>query len=125
MRRPLVAIVDDDEALCSSLVDLMRSAGYRAEPFFTAETLLASPNRPFFDCVIADVRMPGKSGLDLVRTLREEGASVPVIMITALADRQLHDQAISIGAQCLLGKPIETQTLLDCVERSLSSERSR
>ena len=124
MRRPLVAIVDDDEALCSSLVDLMRSVGYRAEPFSAAEALLTSPSRPFFDCVIADVRMPGMSGLDLVRKLREEGASVPVIMITALPDRRLHDQATSVGAHCLLGKPIETQTLLDCVERSLSSERS-
>ncbi|GEP56602.1 response regulator transcription factor [Reyranella soli] len=125
MRRPLVAIVDDDEALCASLVDLMRSVGYRAESFFAAETLLTSPNRPFFDCIIADVRMPGMSGLDLVRKLKEEGASVPVIMVTALPDRQLDDQAISVGAQYLLGKPIETQTLLDCIERSLSSERAR
>lgn len=125
MRRPLVAIVDDDEALCSSLVDLMRSVGYRAEPFFAAEALLTSPNRPFFDCVIADVRMPGMSGLDLVRKLKEEGAGVPVIVITALPDRQLDEQAISAGARCLLGKPIETQTLLACIERSLSSERSR
>jgi FixJ family two-component response regulator len=120
---PFVAIIDDDEALCFSLVDLMRSIGYLAEPFFEAETLLTSPNLSLFDCVIADVRMPGMSGLDLARKFQEQGDRIPVILITALPDRQLADEAISVGARCLLRKPLETQTLLDYVERSLSSER--
>ena len=124
MTSSLVAIIDDDEALCSSLVDLMRSIGYRAEPFFEAETFLTSPKRSLFDCLIADVRMPGMSGLDLARKLRERGDRIPVILITALPDRQLDEEATSVGAQCLLRKPLETQALLDCVARSLSSERS-
>jgi len=124
VKSPLVAIIDDDEALCFSLVDLMRSIGYGAEPFFEAETLLTSPNLSLFDCVIADVRMPGMSGLDLARKFQEQGDRMPVILITALPDRQLKDEAISVGARCLLRKPLETQTLLDYVERSLSSERS-
>jgi FixJ family two-component response regulator len=121
---PLIAIVDDDEGLCSALVDLMRSIGYRAEPFFAAEMLLASPNLSLFDCVIADVRMPGMSGLDLARKFQEQGDMMPVILITALADRRLEDEAISAGAQRLLRKPLETQILIECVERSLSNERS-
>jgi FixJ family two-component response regulator len=117
---PLVAIIDDDEALCSSLVDLLRAAGYRAEPFPSAEAFLASTN--LFDCVIADIHMPGMGGLDLARRL-QEGPMTPVILITALPDRHLDDDAISVGAQCLLRKPFETRTLLDHVERSLFNER--
>lgn len=121
----LVAIIDDDEALCSSLADLMRSVGYRAEAFASAEAFMASSNLFLFGCVIADIHMPGMGGLSLVRRLQEQGTMTPVILITALPDRHLDDDAISVGAQCLLRKPFETKTLLDRVERSLSDERSR
>ena len=123
MASPLVAIVDDDEALCSAMVDLMRSIGYRAEPFTSAEAFLASRDFFLFDCVIADVHMPGTSGLDLVRELRKSGDTPPVILITALTDRQLAQKAISAGAQSLFRKPLDTDDLLDCLERSLSNER--
>ena len=123
MRSPLIAIVDDDAALCTSLVDLMFSVGYRAEPFFQAEELLTSPNLSRYDCVIADVDMPGTGGLIVARKVRERDELMPVILITALPDRQLEAEAISVGALCLLRKPLETQTLLDCLARSLSSER--
>jgi FixJ family two-component response regulator len=117
---PLVAIVDDDEALCLSLADLMRSLGYRAEAFTSAETLLASTNLRLFDCVVADVHMPGMGGLNLARELAGQPRWTPVILITALPDRHLEDEAISVGAKCLLRKPFEAQTLLNCVERHLS-----
>lgn len=116
---PFVAVVDDDEALCSSLVDLMRSIGYRAEPFYSAEALLTSAHRSGMDCIIADVHMPGMSGLNMLRELHEEGALIPVILITALTDNHLDDEAASRGAMCLLRKPFEISTLLDCIERSL------
>jgi FixJ family two-component response regulator len=120
---PLVAVVDDDEALCSSLVDLMRSIGCRAEPHISAEAFLTSSALLSFDCVIADVHMPGMGGLDLVRKLHEQGIMTPVILITALPDKRLDDEAIAAGAQCLLRKPFETASLLDWVERSLSNDR--
>ena len=119
MSDPFIAIIDDDEVLCSSLVDLMRSFGYRAEPFASAETLLASPHLPLFDCFIIDVHMPGMSGLDLVRRLREQGNTTPVILITALPDKHLGDGATSVGAKYLLRKPFEAPTLFNCVEKSL------
>jgi FixJ family two-component response regulator len=119
---PLVAIVDDDDALCSSLVDLMRSIGYRAEPYYSAETLLTSVNLLNVHCIVADVHMPGMSGLDLVRKLHEQGIMTPVILITALPDTHLDADAISVGAQCLLRKPFEIDSLLDCIERSLPDE---
>jgi CheY-like chemotaxis protein len=114
-----VAVVDDDEALCSSLVDLMRSIGYRAEPFYSAETFLMAANRSSLDCIIADVHMPGMGGLNLLRELREQGDLTPVILITALPDKHLDDEAVSRGALCLLRKPFEIASLLDCIERSL------
>ena len=122
MTSPLVAIVDDDEPLCSSLVDLMRSIDYRAEAFGSAEALLGSSNLPLFDCMVADVRLPGMSGPHLVRKLRYHGRTTPVVLITALPDRHLDAEAISVGAQCLLRKPFEINALIDCVERSLSGE---
>jgi FixJ family two-component response regulator len=116
---PFLAIVDDDEALCSSLVDLMRSIGYRAEAFASAETFLMSPNRFSLDCIIADVHMPGMGGLNLLPELHKQGIMTPVILITALPDEHLDEEAASRGALCLLRKPFETSRLLNRIERSL------
>ena len=123
MSGPLLAIIDDDEELCWSLVDLMRSDGYRAEPYTSAETFLTSSNLFSLDCILADVHMPGMSGLNLLRELHEQGIMTPVILVTALPDKHLDDEAVSLGAKCLLRKPFESNSLLDCVERSLSNER--
>jgi FixJ family two-component response regulator len=116
---PLVSIIDDDEALCSSLADLLRSVGYRVEQHSSAETFLASSNLFSLDCILADIHLPGMSGLDLLRRLHEQGITTPAILITALPDQHLDAEAISLGAQCLLRKPFETNSLLDCVETSL------
>jgi FixJ family two-component response regulator len=116
---PFVAVVDDDELLGSSLVDLMRSMGYRAEAFGSAQMFLHSAKLLSSDCVIADVNMPGMGGFDLVRTLHERSVMTPVILITALADRYLDEEAISIGALCLLRKPFEMNSLLDWVEKGV------
>jgi FixJ family two-component response regulator len=116
---PLVGVVDDDGALCLSLVDLMRSIGYRAEPFASAEELLMSADRFGLDCIIADVHMPGVGGLNLLRKLRQQGFVAPVILITALPDENLDEDAASMGAMCLLRKPFKTSALLDWVERAL------
>jgi FixJ family two-component response regulator len=116
---PFVAVIDDDEVLCSSLVDLMRSAGYRAEPFCSAEAFLMSANRSGFHCIIADIHMPGMGGLNLLRELRKLGIATPVVLITALTEKYLDEEAASRGALCLLRKPFEISSLLDHIERSL------
>lgn len=119
MTVPFVGVVDDDDALCLSLVDLMRSIGYRAEPFASADELLMSAERFGLDCIIADVHMPRTGGLNLLRKLREQGFMTPVILITALPDENLDGEAASTGALCLLRKPFKTSALLDWVERAL------
>jgi FixJ family two-component response regulator len=116
---PFIAVIDDDEALCSSLVDLMRSIGYRAEPFASAEAFLVFPNRFGLHCIIADVHMPGMGGLNLLDALREQGIATPVVLITALTDQHLDEEATSRGALCLLRKPFEMSSLLDHIDRSL------
>jgi FixJ family two-component response regulator len=119
MTIPFIAIIDDDELLCSSLVDLLDSIGFRAEPFTSAQAFLTSAKLANWDCIIADINMPGMSGLRLLRELREQGMMTPVILITALPERHLDELAISTGALCLLRKPFETGSLIDYVEKSL------
>ena len=116
---PFIAVVDDDEALGSSLVDLMRSIGYRAEPFTSAEALLRFPDRFGLHCIIADINMPGMSGLSLLDALRQQDIRTPVVLITALTDNYLDEEAASKGALCLLRKPFEMSSLLDHIDRSL------
>jgi FixJ family two-component response regulator len=116
---PLIAIVDDDEALCSSLVDLMRSMGYCAAAFASAETFLMFADKSSLDCIIADIHMPGMGGLNLLSKLREQNVATPVVLITALTDRHLDQEAAARGAQCLLRKPFEISSLFDHIERSL------
>jgi len=115
----LVAVIDDDMELCSSLADLMRSTGYRAEAFASAETFLTSASGAGADCIIADVHMRGMGGLDLLRELRERGVTTPVILITALPDKHLDLEATERGALCFLRKPLETSALFVCIDRSL------
>jgi len=101
----------------------MQSEGYRAECFTSAESFLASQNLPIADCVVTDVRMPGMSGLELIRTLRRRRNMIPAILITAMTDRHLDDEARSVGARFFLKKPFEAEALLDCIARSLSDGR--
>jgi FixJ family two-component response regulator len=120
VNKPFVAIVDDDNALCFSLTDLMRAAGYRADAFASTDMLLTAPDLVDFDCIIADVQMPGTGGFTLVQELRERGVTTPVILITAVPDKRLNEQAALVGAECLLRKPFQTDCLLGRIERSLS-----
>ena len=101
-------------------MDLVRSIGHRAEPFASAENLLSSPNLSAFDCIVADIHMPAMSGFDLVRRLREQERTTPVILITALPHAHLDDQALSVGALGLMRKPFEAATLLEFVARCVA-----
>jgi FixJ family two-component response regulator len=119
---PLIAIVDDDESLRVSVAGLIRSLGYRACTFDSAEAFLRSEPRASVSCVIADVRMPGMDGMALLRRLRSLGPEPPVILVTAFADQGLRRRAVAAGAYCLLEKPFEETVMADCLHGAMSGE---
>lgn len=116
----MISIVEDDDSLRDALVGLVRSYGYEARGFATADQYL-SVRDGRCGCVIADVHMPGTSGLDLIGRLRDLGYVVPVIVITARPGPSIEREAFEKGAFCVLAKPFESEELLDCVERALAA----
>jgi len=115
----VVFVVDDDAAVRESLRLLLSSVGHEVQDFDSAESFLATCNEGTAGCVIADVRMPGRSGLELQRALAELGLSLPVIMLTGYADVSSAVQSMKNGALDFLQKPYEPQQLLDQVARAL------
>jgi FixJ family two-component response regulator len=116
---PLISIVDDDDALRSSLEDLIRSVGFRVQGFISAEAFLRSNQVQKTDCLILDVRMPGMTGLGLQRQLRSESPDLPIIFITAYEDRDARAQAFAAGAIAFLYKPFDEQDLLNAINVAL------
>ena len=117
-RIPLISIVDDHEALGRSLDNLIRSAGFRARGFASAEAFLESNQLGETDCLILDVRMPGMSGLELQRQLALANSDLPIIFITAHGDRD-RTQALEAGAVAFLYKPFYEEQLLQAINAAL------
>lgn len=117
----LISIIDDDDAMRAGLVGLLRSCGYEARGFVSAEDFLGCGALQSFSCVITDIQMPGMSGIELQRRLVAQRYSRPVVMITALEEPGLEERALASGAACFLKKPLDSNALLDCVERLVSS----
>jgi FixJ family two-component response regulator len=117
----VVCIVDDDAALRRSLENLLTSLGFRVLAFESAEAFLASVDRGDIGCLLLDVRMPGMSGVDLLRHLAATGSRIPVIMLTAHGDDETRRRSLEAGATAFLEKPVRTPALLETVRRALSS----
>jgi FixJ family two-component response regulator len=117
-----IAIVDDDELMRGALQGLLREAGLLARSFASAEEFLDSGAQHFSSCLIADIRMPGMSGLDLQARLNTEQVRIPIIFITAHADERVRMLAMSSGAVELLAKPFDDEALLGSVRAALSVE---
>ena len=115
----LVAIVDDDESVQSALKDLMESAGLSARCFGSAEEFLESDRRGETACMVADVNMPGMSGLELQAKLKAEGSRIPIIFITSQSDAGMKLQAMKAGAVEFLSKPFDDELLLEKVRAAL------
>ncbi|WP_375786998.1 response regulator transcription factor [Bradyrhizobium sp. Pha-3] len=118
----MISIVDDDAAIRDMLVSLVRSLGYDARSFASAEEFLASDDLEKFACMIADIHMPGMSGFELKELLVERNDPLPVIMITARTEPDLQEKAISRGAIGFLRKPFEVDTLVGFIEKALGSK---
>ena len=115
----LISIVDDDASMREALVGLVRSLGYEARDFASAEDFLASNDLGQFSCAITDIQMPGMNGFELKRELSTRHSSLPVIMITSRAEPGIEERVMSSGANCFLRKPFEAETLLNCLQRIL------
>lgn len=114
-----VSVVEDDESLRLALVALIRSMGYEARGFASAEEYLALQDGRCA-CVITDLHMPGLNGIEMMQSLRKMGYRVPAIMITARAEPTIEARAVAAGALCVLRKPFEAEALLECLQRALA-----
>ena len=116
---PLMAIVDDDDALRTSLDDLLQSVGLRVHGFASAEAFLQVQHAPETACLLLDVRLPGMNGPELQRQLGGTHWRIPIIFITAYADDAMRAQALAAGAVAVLSKPCREEDLLNAIEAAL------
>ena len=117
----VIAIVDDDAAVRVALEGLLRSAGLTARAFDSAEKFIESGQQFQTGCLIADIRMPGMSGLELQAKLNSEQCRIPIIFITAHGDTQMRMQALRAGAVEFLAKPFNDEVLLETVRAALEN----
>jgi two-component system response regulator FixJ len=117
-----VHVIDDDEALRDSLTFLLRTARLDVQSYPSAAAFLEALPQANLSCVITDVRMPGMSGIDLLRRLRERKISVPVIVITGHGDIPLAVEAMRIGAIDFLEKPFDDEVLIASVTAALKQK---
>jgi FixJ family two-component response regulator len=117
----LVAIVDDDDSMRSALQGLLQSAEFPSQSFASAEEFLQSGQQHQIACLIADIRMPGMSGLELQAKLNAERCRIPIIFITAHGDEKMRMQALRAGAVEFMAKPFDDGALLESVRAALES----
>ena len=118
--KPQISVVDDDESMRQAIRGLMRSLGYKAQAFRSAEEFLTSRQVLHTCCLIADVQMPGMTGLELHRHLVALGKTIPTILITAYPDDSVRERALGDGVVCYLSKPFDDDDLLACIRSSLN-----
>jgi len=117
----LVVIVDDDESVRSALQGLMKAVGLPARAFGSAEEFLESGEQQETGCLIADIRMPGMSGLELQARLNADHCRIPIIFITAHGDEKMRMQALRAGAVEFVAKPFDDDALVASVRAALES----
>ena len=121
---PVISIVDDDESVLESTKELVRSLGYIAATFSSAEEFLKSNRLDDTSCVIADVQMPGLSGLELQSRLTDAGCHVPIIFVTAFPNDRTRTRAMKAGAFGFLSKPFSDESLIGCLDRALACRKT-
>ena len=122
---PVVFVVDDDPSVRRSVLRLLETAGFKVEGFPSAEAFLgrARPRGP--GCAVLDVRMPGMTGLEAQRRLRETGQSMEVVFVTGHGDVPMSVAAMKGGAVDFLLKPFDDEILLAAIDRAISRDRDR
>jgi FixJ family two-component response regulator len=115
-----VSIVDDDRSVRTATQTLIRSMGFKAAAFESAEDFLNSPEVETTDCLIADIQMPGMSGVDLQDALVARNSKLPIIFITAFPDDRIRERVLAAGAVCMLTKPCDGGKIEKYLEEALS-----
>lgn len=120
--RPTIFVVDDDAAVRRSLTRLLRSAGWNAEAFASAEDLLARAPAAEPGCVLLDVQMPGMNGLELHERMAESGIYLPVVFLSGKGDIPMSVQAMKHGAVDFLVKPVEEAALFQALDQAIKRQ---
>jgi two-component system response regulator FixJ len=123
--RQTVFIVDDDEAVRDSLRFLLKSVGLASACYTSGDQFLAEWNSGQEGCILLDIRMPGSSGMEVQRKLREQGCELPIIFITGHGDIEMAVQAMHHGAFDFVQKPFRDQELLERINQALAVQRER
>jgi FixJ family two-component response regulator len=121
---PLIHVVEDDESLRESLLDLLNAAGFEGRGYASTGAFLLHPLPDRHGCVLLDVRLPGPSGLELQAAMQRQGVALPVIFLTGHADVATSVRAMKAGAVDFLEKPVQRDTLLDALRRALERDRA-
>ena len=120
MSKPTVYIVDDQPAVREALSEMLSVLGYRIETFASAGQFLSGLDPSRTGCLVADVRMPGMDGLELVRELGRRALRLPVVLISGHADVPMAVQAIKLGAEDFIEKPVDDEKLVAAINRCLA-----
>jgi len=120
---PTVFVVDDDSGVRNSLAYLIESEGWAVSTFESAASFLEAVPEDLPGCVVADVRMPGMTGLELQQRLRETHRRIPMIIITAYGDIPSAVRAVQNGAMNYLEKPVDGDILIECIREALERDR--
>ena len=122
--QPVVFVVDDDPSVRAALAGLLRSVGLEVLSFGSTQEFLQSKRRDAPGCLVLDVRLPGRSGLDFQRELAESGIQIPIVFITGHGDIPMSVRAIKAGAIEFLTKPFHDQELLDAIQLGIERDRA-
>ncbi len=118
-KQRVISIIDDDPSVREATARLIRSLGYRAAVFASAEEYLRSDRLRDSSCLITDLNMPGMTGADLQDRLIAEGRSTPVIFMTAYFEEKVCDRLLDAGASGFLRKPFDEKSLIACLDKAL------
>jgi FixJ family two-component response regulator len=121
----VVVVLDDDPSVRDALENLLGSVGLAVVAFATASECLAYLDRQNASCLVLDIRLPGKNGLDFHDELKRANIPVPVVFISGYADVRMSVRAMKAGAVEFLSKPFRDQELLDAIQRGIEQNRDR
>jgi len=121
----VISIIDDDPSVREATQSLIRSLGYDAQVFASAEEYLQSERLNDSSCVITDLHMPGMSGTDLQDRLIADGLQIPIIFVTAYYEDRVRDRVMDAGAFGFLRKPFNDESLIACLDKALNASSTK